>query len=591
MRGILSGDVKDEIRRRTDIVALVSAHATLKKTGRYYKGLCPFHQEKTPSFHVDPERGLFHCFGCGKGGDIFDFVMLTANLTFTEAARELARRAGVVLDTSPEAARRASEREQVLRALDAALGYYSAALAASTPAARKARAYLERRGLVSEIVQQFQLGYAPPGWDGLLSALRAKGYVPDVLERAGLVQARSDGEGYFDIFRERLIFPIQDLQDRTVAFGGRALDDAQPTYLNSRETVAFAKGRTLYALNRGRDAIRELGESLVVEGYMDALACHQFGFRQAVASLGTALTSDQVALLRRFAPRVVLVYDSDQAGEAATERGLTLFEEAEVSARVAVLPAGDDPDAFLRTRGPDAFRRLVAEAVPMFDYRLERAARRHDPGTREGKVGMADEMLTVIQSVPNPVRRAEYLRALAERLALPEDALRQRLRARERRGRGPGGRETGAVTPTSDRAREEAERLLLHMMVAEPPRRAAIAQTLAANSFVNPAHQRLAAALLGAPAAEVGALREQLDDEAAGLLTRLAFEPPPVTDRDKERAVADALRFLSQTQPAAAEARRIWEALQTAQASGDEAEVRRLQAAYAELIVVSKRTG
>jgi DNA primase len=590
MRGILSSEAKDEIRRRTDVVALVSAHATLKKAGRYYKGLCPFHQEKTPSFHVDPDRGLFHCFGCGKGGDIFDFVMLTANLTFTEAARDLARRAGVALDTSPEAARRASEREQVLRALDAALGYYSAALAAGTPAASKARAYLERRGLSPQIVQAFQLGYAPPAWDGLLSALRARGYTPDVLERAGLVVARSGGEGHFDVFRDRLMFPILDLQDHVIAFGGRALDDAQPTYLNSRETVAFAKGRTLYGLNRARDAIRELGESLVVEGYMDALACHQFGFPQAVASLGTALTPDQVALLRRFAPRVVLVYDSDQAGEAATERGLTLFEEAEVSGRVAVLPAGDDPDTFLRTRGPDAFRRLVAEAAPMFDYRMERAVRRHDPGSREGRLGMSDEVLTVIQSVTNPVRRAEYLRALAERLALPEDALRQRLRARERRGR-PGGRDAGAVTPTSDRAREEAERLLLHMMVVEPPRRAAIAKTLAANSFVNPAHQRLAAVLLGAPTAEVGALREQLDDEAAALLMRLAFEPPPVMDRDKERAVADALRFLSQTQPAAAEARRVWEALQSAQASGDDAEVRRLQAAYAELIVASKRTG
>ena len=588
-RGLVSSDVKDEIRRRTDVVALVSAHATLKKSGRYYKALCPFHQEKTPSFHVDPERGLFHCFGCGKGGDIFDFVMLTANLTFTEAAQELARRGGVVFDTSPEAAKRASEREQVLRALDAARAHFHAMLGSE---GKKARAYLERRGVSAEIAERFLLGYAPPGWDGLLNALRAKGYAPDVLERAGLVQARSGGDGHFDIFRDRLIFPILDLQDRTVAFGGRALDDAEPTYLNSRETLAFAKGRTLYALAWARDALRELGEGLVVEGYMDALACHQFGFRNAVASLGTALTAEQVSLLRRFAPRVVLIYDSDQAGEAATERGLTLFEEAEVSARVAVLPAGDDPDAFLRKRGPEAFGRLLAEALPMFDYRMERAARRHDLGTREGKVGIADEVLTVIQSVANPVRKAEYLRGLAERLDLPEDALRQRLRTRERRGRAAGGGlDAGAVTPRSDRARDEAERLLLHMMVAEPERRAAIAKTLTASLFVNPAYQRLAAALLAAPEVEVGALREQLEDDAAALLMRLAFELPPVTDHDKERSVADALRFLVHTEPAAAEARRVYEALESAQASGDEAEVRRLQAAYAELIVASKRNG
>ena len=234
----------------------------------------------------------------------------------------------------------------------------------------------------------------------------------------------------------------------------------------------------------------------------------------------------------------------------------------------------------------------LAEALPMFDYRLERAARRHDTGSREGKVGMADEVLTVIQSVANPVRRAEYLRGLAERLDLPEDALRQRLRTRERRGRAAGGGpDAGAATPSSDRAREEAERLLLHMMVAEPQRRATIAKTLTASSFVNPAHQRLAVALLGAPAVEVGALREQLEDDAAALLMRLAFEPPPVTDRDKERSVTDAMHFLAHTEPAAAEARRVWEALRSAQASGDDAEVRRLQAAYAELMVASKRTG
>lgn len=458
-RGLVSGEVKDEIRRRTDIVELVSTHAGLKKSGRYYKGLCPFHQEKTPSFHVDHERGLFHCFGCGQGGDIFDFVMLTAHLTFTEAAEELARRAGVRFDVSPEAAKRESEREQLLRALDAARGHFQAMLG---PQGQKARDYLARRGVNAEIAGRFHLGYAPPGWEGLLTALRAKGYPPAVLERAGLVQARSGGDGYFDVFRDRLIFPILDLQDRTVAFGGRALDDAGPTYLNSKETPAFVKGRTLYALGWAREAIRESGEVLVVEGYMDALACHQFGFRHAVASLGTALTADHVALLRRFASRVVLIYDSDQAGEAATERGLLLFEEAEVSARVAVLPTGEDPDAFIKKRGPEAFGRLLTEALPMFEYRVEAALRRHDASSREGKVALVDEVLTVIQSVANPVRRAEYLRALAGRFDVPEDALRQRLRTRQRSGRSPrqdagGVTQRGDVTPRSERAREEAE--------------------------------------------------------------------------------------------------------------------------------------
>ncbi len=590
-RRILHSDVKDEIRRRADIVDLVSAHAALKKAGRYYKGLCPFHQEKTPSFHVDPERGLFHCFGCGEGGDIFDFVMRTANLSFMEAAETLARRTGVPFDVSPQAAERASEREQILRTLDAARAHFRAALAGGT--GQKAQRYLARRGVGDAIAERFHLGYAPAGWDGLLAALRPKGYAPDLLERAGLVQARADRDGHFDIFRDRLIFPIADLQGRTVAFGGRALDQSEPVYLNSRETPAFAKGKTLYGLGQAREAIREPGEVLIVEGYMDVLAAHQFGFANAVASLGTALTADHVSLLRRFTPRVVLVYDSDRAGEAATERGLVLFEDAEVLARVAVLPSGEDPDEFLRERGPEAFGRLVAEALPMFEYRVQAASRRHDASTREGKISLADEVLSVIQSVANPVRRAEYLRALAGRLDLPEDALRQRLRMRGRSVRSlrvaAGGSSPGDLTPRSERARDEAERLLLHMMVQEPDRRSTIGRTLRAEVFINPVHRRLAAALLAAPSVDAGVLREQMDDEAAGLLMRLAFEAPPVVERDKDRAVAGALRYLTRTEPATAERKRVWEALQTAQASGDEAEVRRLQAAYADLILASKR--
>lgn len=583
-RGWILGEVKEEIRRRTDIVAMVSAHAALKKSGRYYKGLCPFHQEKTPSFHVDPERGLFHCFGCGAGGDVFDFVMRSANLTFTEAAQELGRRAGVEVETSPDAAQRASEREQVLRALDAAGEYFQASLART---GRKARAYLERRGVSEEIAGRFRLGYAPPGWDGMLTALQSRGYPAAVLEQAGLVASRASG-GHYDVFRDRLMFPILDLQDRVVAFGGRALDEGEPKYLNSKETLAFSKGKALYALGAARDTIRERGEVLVVEGYMDVLACHQFGFRNTVASLGTALTADQVGLLRRFAPRAVLVYDPDQAGAAAAERGLTLCEEAEVAARVAVLPPGEDPDAYLRRHGAEAFGHLLSGALPMFEYRLETALARHGAESREGKLALVDEMLDAVQTVANPVRAAEYLRALAGRFALPEEALRQRLRSRKRSGRSPA-QQKGAMTLGGDRARDEAERLLLHLMVAEPSRRAEIARALAADAFSVPAHRSLAAVLLSSPEADAGALREGLDDAAAALLVRLAFEPPPVTERDKDRAAAEAVRYLVHTSPAAVERERLWAALQAAQASGDETELRRLQAAYAEIIEAGRR--
>lgn len=584
-RGFVSSELKDEIRRRIDTVALISAHAALKKSGRYFKGLCPFHQEKTPSFHVDPERGLFHCFGCGRGGDIFDFVMQTANLSFMEAAEELARRAGVPFDVSPQAAQRASDREQLLRALDAARAYFREGLKAS----RGAQAYLARRGVRPDIADRFHLGYAPAGWEGLLTALGTRGFPAALLEQAGLVGARSGG-GHYDVFRDRLMFPIFDLQDRPVAFGGRALDGSEPSYLNSRETPVFAKGRTLYGLNLARDAIRETGEALVVEGYMDVLAAAQFGFLHAVATLGTALTADQVALLRRFASKAVLLYDSDAAGELATERGLTLFEEAEVAARVAILPAGEDPDDFLRKRGPEAFARALETALPMFDYRVARAACKHDSKSREGKIRLADEVLIVIQSVANPVRKAEYVRALAERFDLSEEALRQRLRARQRSGR-TAGVSDGTVTPSGDRARERAERLLLHMMVQEPGRRKEMGRRLSADSFATPSHQNLARVLLAAPDADAETLRERLDDETASLLMHFVFEQAPVTERDRERAVDEALRYLTHREPAEVERRRLWDAIQAAQAKGDHLEVSRLQAMYAELMVAAKRGG
>jgi DNA primase len=585
-RGLLTPELKDEIRRRVDLLALIGQHVALKKAGRYYRGLCPFHQEKTPSFNVDPDRGLFHCFGCGVGGDIFDFVMRTGNLTFMEAADDLARRAGVSLETSPRAAERASEREAVLRALDAAAAYFRAMLAKR---GERARAYLARRGVDDATASQFGLGYALPGWDGLLKTLGAQSMTPAVLEGAGLIAARQGGGGYFDMFRDRLIFPIVDLQGRVVAFGGRALDDATPKYLNSRESVAFTKGRLLYGLNVARDAARNSGEALVVEGFMDAVACHQFGFTNAVASLGTALTGDQVALLKRFASRVILLYDADRAGETAAERALTLCEEAELPARVAVLPAGQDPDGLLRGRGAEALKELLRGALPMFEYRVQRSVARHGAGTREGKLLAVDEVLTVIQSVANPVRVAEYLRALAERFDLPEDALRQRLRSQVRLG-SPIRAEGAPAALRTERAREEAERLLLHVMVQETSRRGEILGAVGgARGFTVPAHRALADALEAEPDADVEALREQLDGDAALLLMRLAFEVPPLTDRDKDRAIADAARYLTHTEPAAEARRRMWHAIQAAQANGDEAELRRLQAAYAELITSGLR--
>ncbi len=539
-------DVTDEIRRRVGILDVVSQHVTLRRAGRSYKGLCPFHAEKTPSFTVDPEKGFFYCFGCHAGGDVFDFVMRIGSASFSEARKELAERAGVRLERTPVEEQRAGERERLLRAVAEAAAYYRAQLAGDAGAA--ARRYLAARGVGQATQEALRLGYAPAGWDHLLRTLRGRGFDAAVLEQAGLVIPRPGGEGHYDALRERLVFPIHDTQGRPVAFGGRVIGDGTPKYLNTRETSLFVKGRTLYALDAARQAIRETGEAVVVEGYMDALACHQFGVRNAVASLGTALTLDQVLLLKRFASRAVLVYDADAAGVDAAERGLGVFEQAELPVRVAVLPGEADPDAFLRKEGPEAFRRAVEGALPIFEYRLATAGRRHDPRTVEGKVGIVDEMAQLIITVPNPVRQAEYVRLLAEHLGVREDAVRGQLRrAGAGRGRDEVMRPAAPVRPVPDAtARAGAERLLLHLMVADASVREAIRGVVGPESFREAGHRELAAALLApdAQGADPGRLRERLRDETAvSILSRFLIAEPPAKG-DLKRVAEGCLRQL-----------------------------------------------
>ena len=586
MRGLLSTDIKEEIRRRVDLVELVGSHVTLKKAGRSSKGLCPFHQEKTPSFHVDPEKGLWFCHGCHAGGDAFDFVMRTSNLSFMEAAEVLATRAGVRLQRSPEEVVQATERDRMYKALEAAAGFFREQLqhaVRGTPA----RAYLERRGVDAATAERFRLGYAPAAWDDLQKVLGGRGFAPALLEKAGLVNARPGGDGFYDLFRNRLMFPIVDLQDRVVAFGGRALDDSEPKYLNSRETQVFTKGRTLYALNWAREAVRKLDEIVVVEGNMDALTVHQFGITNAVASLGTALTADQVLVMKRLASRAVIVYDADASGQAAMERAMTLFEEADLPVRVVVLPAGD-PDEFLRTRGAEAFRGLLARALPVFEYQLRMAAQRHDPQTVDGKVRIVDELLPALAAVGNPVRQAEYVRMLAERFDLREDAVRQRLRGRrpQRSATGRVGREGPEIAVASpDTARARAERWLLHLMVHDAGLRGVLAERVGVEDFADPTHRALAAALLGAASADTEALRSALNDEAAErLLLGLLFEDPPVEGKDRERVVNDAVDYLVHRQHAAGRFDALRKAISAAQAAGDVQQVRRLQTEYEQLV-------
>ncbi len=362
-----------EILARTDIGTLVGMRVQLRKRGNDLVGLCPFHGEKTPSFHVHPDRGFFKCFGCGQGGDAIKFVQLTENATFPEAARILADRAGIVLEAeTPEAARSRGEKEQIYHANEVAAAFFHRTLRFA-PEAAGARAYAEGRGLTAATIESFKLGYAPPEWDALVRELSANGVDLALAATAGLVKAGQ--RGYYDFYRGRLMIPTYSTTGEVVAFGGRALDDSQPKYLNTSTTPVYVKGRGLYALSVARRNAAAKEALIVVEGYLDCIALHQAGFTNAVASLGTAFTPEQAAEIRKYAERVFLGFDADAAGSNATAKSIDVLAAAGCTAFIVQLPPGEDPDTFVRTHGAVAYQARIDAALPWIQFKLDREIR------------------------------------------------------------------------------------------------------------------------------------------------------------------------------------------------------------------------
>jgi DNA primase catalytic core len=391
-----------------DLVEVISDYVALKPAGSRYKGLCPFHSEKTPSFTVDPQRGSWYCFGCNEGGDLFKFVQKIESISFVEAAERLGRRVGIEYRRGGESRESASERERLLRANLLAERFFRRELQ-KAPAVWQ---YLVKRGLAPETIEAFHLGFAPPGWTRLREFLQREGVSPEDAEKIGLL-VRND-RGLRDRFVERVIFPIFDLEGRPIAFGGRALGDAQPKYLNSPETPTFIKGRTLYGLDRARTAISATGYAVAVEGYMDLIACHQAGFAQTIATLGTALTPEHVRILKRYATRLVLAYDGDAAGLRASLRAAPMFEEAGCDARVLRLPAGSDPDTFIAEQGRQAFQALIDAAEPLLTFHLERLREKYDLKEPAQRQAYVQEATREIGRSRSPLVRERYLGWLNE---------------------------------------------------------------------------------------------------------------------------------------------------------------------------------
>jgi DNA primase len=395
---------KEEIRSRSDIVEIIGAVVQLQRRGRNWIGLCPFHQEKTPSFNVDPVTQSYKCFGCGASGDVFTFVERHENMSFVEAAEHLARRAGVELLRKGGAPRPSGEREALYEANAAATTYFRKTLAQASDA----RDYLARRGILPETIEKWQIGFATEMWDGLASYLAGRKVEMRIASLAGLVHKGRDG-GHYDAFRGRVIFPILDDQQRVVGFGGRAMGDEQPKYLNTGETPLFAKSKLLFGLHFARRPMNEQGRALLMEGYTDVISAHQAGLTAAVATLGTSLTAEHAKRLARLAPMVVVVYDGDAAGIKAALRAASELERESVQVRITPLPAGDDPDSLIRAGHPDRLERAIAGAVTRVQFELDQAVATADTGTEEGRQALTRRVIAILATVPTRSERDAYV--------------------------------------------------------------------------------------------------------------------------------------------------------------------------------------
>lgn len=419
----------DDLRRQADIVRVIQGYVSLKKKGANWMACCPFHQEKTPSFSVSPSKDIFYCFGCGKGGSVYNFVMEMERVTFPEAIKIVAEKAGVplpVLIDDGKFEERRKEADEIIELNAWALEFWEKQLQENNRGAQAARDYLDARGVTDETRVLFHLGYAPDTWDTLLSYLKERGATESQIEKSGLV-SRNDSGKVYDRFRGRLIFPIMDAQGRTVAFGGRLLDDGEPKYLNSPETAAYTKGRHLYGLRLTRDEIRNKKFAILVEGYLDLIVPYQFGIRNIVASLGTALTGEQAKLMTRFARKVVVNYDGDSAGVKAAKRAIETLLTEDFEIKVLVLPEGTDPDEFIRKSGVEAYHEKRGRALTHIQFVLDQAVRDRDLLRPADKAAAVEEALPFVRAVRNGIQKREYFDMTMDALRIEEPALRNEL--------------------------------------------------------------------------------------------------------------------------------------------------------------------
>src|ERR1700726_1648686 len=538
-----AGSFADKVKQQADIVRVVGEYVRLKKGGQNFVGLCPFHSEKKPSFAVHPVKQIYHCFGCGVGGDVFKFVMEMEKISFPEAIRAVAEKCGITVpqarERSPEERRENQQRTSLVEIHSEAASFFAQQLN-STPEGKAAKAYLLDRGLNSEAMARFGIGFAPSGGEALLRVMKQK-HPEKVLEVSGLFSKDEKGRLY-DRFRRRVMFPIANESGKIVAFGGRAIGDDLPKYLNSPETPIYSKSNVLYHLDRAKEALRRADFAVLVEGYMDAIAVARAGISNVVASCGTSLAEPQIKLLGRFTKRVIVNYDPDNAGQAATERSISILLEQDFEVRVLALPGKADPDKFIREQGTEAYMKLLKESPPYVDYLIARA-RQMDMTTAEGKRQAVNFLLPYVQKIPNRILRSEWATRIAQQLRLDEPVLRAALSkaAAERRS------EVKTQPELVGRAAKPVERLLIRMLSEAEGFRRELAQELQQAQLHRGLETEkiftalIAASLSGEPV-QSSELAATLEDRDRKTFYEILFEDSSEATWEEAQSCLDALR-------------------------------------------------
>jgi len=585
MAGRIPEHILDDILSRVDIVEVISGYIPLKKAGSNFRALCPFHHEKTPSFMISPARQIYHCFGCGVGGNVFNFLMKYERLEFPEAVEMLAKKSGITLPAFEKQDQKTTNAVTELYTItELAAVYYEQNL--HSPAGTIAKNYLSRRGITPGTAKVFRLGLALDKWDGLLNYLRAKNVRLALLEKSGLILPK-EGGGYYDRFRNRLMFCLFDIKARPVGFGARTLDEKDTTaakYINSPETPLYSKGKTLYGFNFTKDAIRENDRAVIVEGYLDLMIPYQQGLHNIVASLGTALTYEQVRLLKRYTRNVVMVYDPDNAGQMATLRTLDIFLEEDMNVRIVSLPQGFDPDLFVRKHGIDKFKEKIGDAEDLFDYQLRVLKTRYDISHATGKKNIFSEMLPLIRKVKNAIVRSEYIKKLVEEAHVPEFEVRDELNKLKE------ARPYSALDTIVEKKKSDinpTEKLLVKLMLEENELIHRIRECLTPADFQDERTAKIVSGMFElleqGRAVEANTLISHFsDDETLAFICESAFMPE-LSAEHKEEVVEDCIQRLK-NERAKLLRKHLHEEIKTAQYLGDEERLHRLTQEFHQLI-------